>query len=192
MLALGLGLAAMLWSLPRWRGSWRLRVESWPVYGLYRDFQAGMLLSSMAMLLRKGETLQGSLDDVTQRASPWMRWHLGRVVGALDENPTATLDAFRRGLLSPHLLSRAATLHRSSASFSDVLIQLGTSEGERVLARVKKAAVVANFALVGLFASVATFMGVASMTVPGTFASLMEPSNLMALRAAYDAAHPSH
>jgi type II secretory pathway component PulF len=192
VVALGAALAAVLWSLPRWRGPARLRVEGWPIYGLYRDFQAGMLFSSMAMMLRTGETLQGSIDDVTQRASPWMRWHLGRVVDALEENPTGTLDAFRRGLLSAHLLSRAATLNRSSTSFSDVLIQLGTTEGERVLARVKKAAVIANFALVGLFASVATFMGVASMTVPGTFASLMEPSNLMALRAVYDAKHPKH
>lgn len=191
-IALGVALAAVLWSLPRWRGAFRLRVEGWPIYGLYRDFQAGMLFSSMAMLLKTGETLQGSIDDVTQRASPWMRWHLGRVVDALDENPNATLDAFRRGLLSSHLLSRAATLHRSCASFSDVLIQLGTTEGERVLLRVKKAAVIANFALVGLFASVATFMGVASMTVPGKFATLMEPSNLMTLRAQYEAAHPVH
>jgi type II secretory pathway component PulF len=191
-IALGLGLVGVLWSLPRWRGAWRLRVESWPIYGLYRDFQAGMLFSSMAMMLKTGETLQGSIDDITQRASPWMRWHLGRVVDALDESPTATLDAFRRGLLSPHLLARAATLQRSCVSFSDVLIQLGTSEGERVLSRVKKAAVIANFALVGLFASVATFMGVASMTVPGKFATLMEPSTLMTLRAQYDAAHPVH
>jgi len=190
--ALGLALGAVLWSLPRWRGAPRLRVEGWPIYSLYRDFQAGMLFSSMAMMLKTGETLQGGIDDVTQRASPWMRWHLGRVVDALEENPTATIDAFRRGLLSSHLLARAATLHRSSASFSDVLIQLGTTEGERVLARVKKAAVIANFALVGLFASVATFMGVASMTVPGKFASLMEPSNLMTLRALYDAEHPVH
>jgi len=191
-IALGVALAAVLWSLPRWRGAFRLRIEGWPIYGLYRDFQAGMLFSSMAMLLKTGETLQGSIDDVTQRASPWMRWHLGRVVDALEENPNATLDAFRRGLLSSHLLSRASTLHRSCASFSDVLIQLGTTEGERVLLRVKKAAVIANFALVGLFASVATFMGVASMTVPGKFATLMEPSNLMTLRAQYEAAHPVH
>jgi type II secretory pathway component PulF len=188
---LGLVLGAVLWSLPRWRGAARLRVEGWPVYGLYRDFQAGMLFSAMAMMLKTGETLQGSIDDVTRRASPWMRWHLGRVVDALDENPTGTLDAFRRGLLSAHLLSRAATLNRSSTSFSDVLIQLGTTEGERVLGRVKRAAVVANIALVGLFASVATFMGVASMTVPGTFASLMEPSNLMTLRAMYEARRPA-
>ncbi|HEX4510403.1 MAG TPA: hypothetical protein VH328_10000 [Burkholderiaceae bacterium] len=192
LFALGAVVAAMLWSLSRWRGTVRLRVEGWPVYSLYRDFQAGMLFSSMAMMLKTGETLQGSIDDLTQRASPWMRWHLGRVVDALEENPTATLDAFRRGLLSAHLLSRAATLNRSSASFSDVLIQLGTSEGERVLARVKRAAVVANFALVGLFGCVATFMGIASMTVPGKFASLMEPSNLMTLRALYEAEHPVH
>jgi type II secretory pathway component PulF len=183
-------LALVLWSLPRWRGAGRLRVEGWPVYGLYRDFQAGMLFSTMAMMLKTGETLQGSLDDVTQRASPWMRWHLGRVMDALEENPTGTVDAFRRGLLSPWLMSRVATLHRSSTSFSDVLIQLGTTEGERVLARVKKAAVIANFALVGLFASVATFMGVASMTVPARFATLMEPSTLMTLRAIYASEHP--
>jgi type II secretory pathway component PulF len=190
--ALGAALGLVLWSLPRWRGAGRLRVEGWPVYALYRDFQAGMLFSSMAMLLKTGETLQGGIDDIMQRASPWMRWHLGRVVGALEENPTATLDAFRRGLLSPHLLARTATLQRSCVAFSDVLIQLGTTEGERVLLRVKRAAVIANFALVGLFASVATFMGVASMTVPAKFASLMEPSSLMTLRARYDAEHPLH
>jgi len=185
-----LAVSGMLWSLPRWRGAWRLRIEAWPVYGLYRDFQAGMLLCSMAMLLKTGETLSGSIEDVAQRASPWMRWHLGRIMDALQQNPTGTLDAFRRGLLSPYLLSRAATLNRSSASFADVLIQLGTTEGDRVLKRVKKAAVIANFALVGLFACVATFMGIASMTVPGKFATLMEPSTLMSLRATYEAAHP--
>jgi type II secretory pathway component PulF len=184
-------IALVLWSLPRWRGGGRLRVESWPVYGLYRDFQVGMLFSSMAMMLKTGETLQGSIEDVAQRSSAWMRWHLGRVLAALDENPTGTIDAFRRGLLSPHLLARAATLNRSSPAFSDVLIQLGTSEGARIVHRVKKAAVIANLALVGLFASVATFMGVASMTVPGRFASLMEPSTLMTLKARYDATHRS-
>jgi type II secretory pathway component PulF len=184
------GLAAVVWSLPRWKGPGRLRVEGWPVFGLYRDFQAGMLFCSMAMMLKTGETLPGSLEDIAQRSSAWMRWHLGRVLAALDENPTGTIDAFRRGLLSPYLLSRAATLQRSSASFSDVLIQLGTREGERVLQRVKRAAVIANLALVGCFASVATFMGVASMTVPATFANLMEPSTLMSLKSQYEATHP--
>lgn len=184
-------LAVVAWALPRWKGAGRLRVEGWPVFGLYRDFQAGMLFCSIAMMLKTGETLKGSLEDIAQRSSTWMRWHLGRVLAALDEDPTGTIDAFRRGLVSPYLLSRAATLQRSSASFSDVLIQLGTTEGDRVLRRVKSAAVIANLALVGFFASVATFMGVASMTVPAAFANLMEPSTLMSLKSQYDATHPS-
>src|SRR6185312_5647902 len=124
VVALAVALGAVLWSLPRRRGAAARRklARLWAVPGL----PGRHALSSMAMMLKTGETLQGSIDDVTQRASPWMRWHLGRVVDTLDENPTGTLDAFRRGLLSPHLLSRAATLNRSSASFSDVLIQLGT------------------------------------------------------------------
>ena len=189
--ALGVAVAAVVWALPRWKGAGRLRCEGWPVFGLYRDFQAGMLFCSMAMLLKTGETLKGSIEDIAQRSSTWMRWHLGRVLAALDENPTGTIDAFRRGLLSPYLLSRAATLQRSSASFSDVLIQLGTSEGDRVLRRVQRAAVIANLALVGFFASVATFMGVASMTVPASFASLMEPSTLMSLKNQHDAHRPA-
>ena len=187
----GLAFTLLLVALPRWRGAVRLKLESWPVFSLYRDFQAATLLSSMAMMLRTGETLQGAIEDLAQHASWWMRWHLGRVLAALDENPTGTVDAFRRGLLSPWLLSRAATLQRSAPSFADVLVQLGTQEGERVLRRVRRSAVIANLALVSVFAAMAIFMGVAAMTVPGRFATLMEPSMLMTLKAKYDRDHPA-
>jgi hypothetical protein len=115
-----------------------------------------------------------------------MRWHLGRVLSALDENPNGVLDAFRRGMLSRPLLARAMTLNRSSQTFADVLVHLGTQEGERVLERVRVAARAANAAIVGVLASVAVFMGIASITVPGRFATLMEPSTLMMLKARND------
>ncbi|MEY4564610.1 MAG: hypothetical protein RLZZ618_3887 [Pseudomonadota bacterium] len=181
-----LALAAVL-SLPRWRGRGRLAIDGWPIYSLYRDFQAGLLLTSMAMLIKTGGTLKGSLEDIAQSSSLWMRWQLGRVLRALDDNPTGTIEAFGRGLLSPHLLARAATLQRTSASFSDVLVELGTSEGERVLARVKRGAVVANAAIVGVSVLVAAFMGIASLTVPGRFSALMEPNSLMGLKQAHEA-----
>jgi type II secretory pathway component PulF len=173
-------LLAIVGCLPRWSGAWRARVESWPLFSLYRDFQAGMLLSSLAMMLRSGQTLQASLEDVAQRASPWMRWHLTRVLVALDESPNAVLDAFRHGVLSRRLLARAMTLNRSSQTFSDVLVELGTREGERVLAQVKATAQAAHVAVVATLAGCAVFMGVASITV-------MEPSTLMMLKARHDA-----
>lgn len=182
-----LAAGTVVWSLPRWRGLTRLKFEGWPIFSLYRDYQTGLLFTSVAMLLQTGGTLKASIEDISLASSWWLRWHLRRVLSALDDNPNATLEAFSRGLLSPYLLSRAATLKRSAATFSDVLIELGTKEGPRVLGRVKVAAIVANVALVGFLATVAAVMGMASMTVPGRFSTLMEPTTSMGLKAAYDA-----
>jgi type II secretory pathway component PulF len=188
LMALFVGvIAAALASLPRWRGPLRLVVEGWPVYGLYRDFQSGMLFTAMAMLLSNGGTLRGSLEDIAQRSSLWMRWHLSRVLRALDENPTSTLEAFGRGILSPYMLARATTLQRTAANFSDVLVELGTREGDRVLEGVRRAALAANVALVGLLLLLCTFMGLATLTVPGKFSSLMEPATLMELKQSHEA-----
>ena len=182
-------------SLPRWKGRVRLSLESWPMYVLYRDFQSGLLFTSMAMLLTNGATLKGALEDIAQGSSAWMRWHLTRVLRALDDSPTCTIEAFSRGLLSPYMLSRAATLQRTAANFSDVLVELGTREGERVLKGVRRAALVTNVAVVGVLVSLSTFMGLATLTVPGRFSALMEPSTLMGLKQAHEATvvrTPSH
>ena len=184
-------LALALVSLPRWRGRTRLWVEAWPVYGLYRDFQSGLLFSALAMLLSNGSTLKGALEDIAQGSSTWMRWHLTRVLRSLDDNPTNTIEAFSRGLLSPYMLARAATLQRTSASFAEVLIELGTRESERVLKGVRHAAVIANVAIVGVLLCVCTFMGLSTLTVPGRFSALMEPSTLMSLKQAHEAKNAS-
>jgi len=141
----------------------------------------------MAMLLSTGATLKGALEDIAQGSSAWMRWHLMRVLRALDDSPTSTIDAFSRGLLSPYMLSRAATLQRTAATFSDVLVELGTRESERVLKGVRRAAVVTNVAVVGVLVALSTFMGLATLTVPGRFSALMEPSTLMGLKQAHEA-----
>lgn len=174
-------------SLPRWTGLFRLRLENWPLFGLYRDLQTGILLTSLAMLLQTGSTLKAAIEDMSVVSSRWLRWHLRRVLASLDDNPNAMIDAFSRGLLSPYLLSRATTLKRSAPTFSHVLIELGTKEGPRVLNRVKLTAITANVIVVGSLAGLAGIMGLASMTVPGRFAALMEPTQAMALKAQHAA-----
>lgn len=174
-------------SLPRWRGTVRLRVENWPVFSLYRDFQAGLLLTSLAMLLQTGCTLKAAIEDISASSSSWLRWHLLRVLAALDDNPNAMIEAFGRGLLSPYMLSRASTLKRSAPTFSDVLIELGTKEGPRVLNRVKLTAITANVAVVGILFCLSGVMAIASMTVPSRFSSLMEPTSRMMLQRMHQA-----
>lgn len=175
-------IAAALVSLPRWVGVQRLTADKLPVYSLYRDFQAGLLLTSLATFLQTGAPLRAALEDIAGESNRWMRWQLRRVMVSLDDNPTGTVQAFSRGLLSPALLSRMSTLSRSSASFADVLVELGTKEAKTVHAKIKAASMVASAAVVGVLATVATFMGLAAIFVPGSFANLVDPSNAMTLQ----------
>lgn len=176
------GLFGIGWLLPRWTGRLRTKVDSWPIFGLYRDFQSGLMFSSLAMLLKSGSPLKSSIEDLAERSTGWGRWQLLRVLAALEDRPNNIIEAFSHGILSPHMLARAYTLHRSATSFSDVLVVLGTKEAANVQMRVKNSAIIANIGVVSGLVCVATFMGLASITVPGKFATLMEPSTLMALK----------
>lgn len=187
VLLLGAVALAVVCSLPRWRGRMRLHVEGWPVYGLYRDFQSGLLFSSLAMLLSNGCTLRAALEDLAMGSSSWLRWHLTRVLRALDDNPNRTIEAFSRGILSPYMLARASTLERTAPAFSDVLVELGTRESGRVLQGVRRAALITNIAVVGLLVALCAFLGLSTLTVPGRFSALMEPSTLMSLKQAHEA-----
>lgn len=175
-------MVALVWSLSRWTGRLRSKADGLPIYSLYRDFQSGLMFSSLAMLLKSGSPLKSSIEDLAERSSGWGRWQLLRVLAALEDRPNAVIEAFSHGILSPHMLARAYTLHRSAATFSDVLVALGTKEAANVQKRVKDSAIFANIAIVSSLVCVATFMGLASITVPGKFATLMEPSTLMALK----------
>lgn len=197
VLVLGATLVVLLTvSLPRWTGRMRLAADNLPLYSLYRDYQAGMLFAALAMLLQSGVSLRAGLEDLADRSVPVMRWQLGRVMASLDRNPMDVVAAFRRGVLSPALLARVATLHRSAPSFGTVLIELGTREGERVVQRVRQSARVTQAVLVSGLAGVAVVMGLASLSVPASFASLMQPTALMAAEleaseSRHPAAHPT-
>jgi hypothetical protein len=177
-----LAVVLVVYTLPRWRGGSRIRFEGWPIYSLYRDFQASLLFSAMALLLKTGGTLKGSLEAIAQRSSRWMRWHIFRILVALDENPNNPSIAFGRGLVCRPIQARAATLLRTASTLSDVLIELGTQEQTRVLARVKASALGANVAVVGMLLCVTTVLAIASITVPGSFANLSQPSSVSAAR----------
>lgn len=184
----GGAIGALLWSLPRWRGRYRLKVESLPVYSMYRDFQTGLLLTSLATFLRTGAPLRSSLEDISKQSNPWMRWHIKRILSALDQDPNATVSAFSRGAMSSALVARMTTLSRSAGrSFADVLVELGTDKAEEVVSRVKQAALVSSFFLVGGLAAVAGYMGLAATFVPGAFTRLAEPATLMQLQTEYQA-----
>jgi len=188
IVALVLALAATIYSLPRWTGPARLRADKLPVYSLYRDFQSGLLLTTLATLLKTGDPLRGALDDIADSSPRWMRYQLRRVTAFLDVNPSASVQAFNRGLLSRQLISRMQTIARSnSGSFADVLMEMGTKETAVVHGKIRNAAILANAVAVGGLAILSVYMGLASLFVPNAFANVMDPSNMLQAQQQYQA-----
>lgn len=66
-------LAVFLWSIPRWRGPWRTRLDSCPPYSFYRMYQATVFLVSLAAMTRAQIPLYEALGNIQQHSCPWLR-----------------------------------------------------------------------------------------------------------------------
>jgi len=66
-------LAVCLWSLPRWTGNGRYRVERVIPWSLYRVMQGVPFLIGVAVMLRARVQLMHALDMLETKASPYMR-----------------------------------------------------------------------------------------------------------------------
>lgn len=180
-LALGLValIATIVYSLPRWIGPYRLKLEQLPGYSLYRDYNAAVVLSAMAMMIGSGKTMKQSLDDLRLNATPWLRWHLQRIINSLEDNPTDYLSAFSRGLMPVTVRARLASLMDSSKSFDTALVAMGTSEVKRLEGTVKISAETVNWTLTGILVSLAVVLSIGQMTIATALSREAEPSRLM-------------
>ena len=70
--------------------------------------------------------------------------------------------------------------------FADVVIRLGKVEVERALERIRVSAMALNGVLVTVLFVYASILGLGSMTVPGKFAELTDPSTMSLLKHKYD------
>lgn len=176
---IAVGITVLLYLLPRWTGQWRYKAEGLPAFGLYRDYNASVVLSSMAMMIRAGKTLRESLEEMRGPASPWLRWHLTRVIRSLEDNPADYSAAFARGLVPPSVRARLNSLLDSSKSFGDALVMLGSNEMDKLERRVAISAKSVNWAVTGTLATLAVILSLGSMTIASGLSREAEPSRIM-------------
>ena len=181
-LATALLVAAAIYWLPRWTGSMRLKVESWPGLSLYRDYNAAVVLSALAMMIRAGKTMREALEALRAASQPWLRWHLTRIITSLEDNPTEYITAFGRGLMPPTVRARLASL-LDSAKFADALVVLGTTEVDRLEKRVYLSASTVNWTLTGFFVSIAVVLSIGTMTIASALSKEGDPSAKLMQRA---------
>ena len=99
-------LAAGLYSLPRWRGPLRARLDRFGPWRLYRHVQALRLLALVSILLQPGAGGSTQLRPMIllflEDSSPWLGDHLERVADRIDQG-LAGAAAFDTGLLDRDL-----------------------------------------------------------------------------------------
>jgi type II secretory pathway component PulF len=185
----------VLWYLlSRWTGKVRLKMERvrpsralllMPVMpwllplSIYRDFQAVMILSSLSVLLKSGKTLTEALEAIAANTTPYMRYHVRRILNYLDEYPLEVSAAFASGILSPQVSARLATISRTSKSYENVLIQVGTVGSEEIRKQVQKSASKMNFLLLGAMGALTMFLYIGQASISASMQSELEPATML-------------
>lgn len=176
--------------LSKWRSPLRLKMERcnpvlaiWltPVapwllpLAMYRDFQAGLVFSALAVWLGTGRSLKESLEAILQNSSPYLKSHIRRILNHLNANPTEYIEAFSKGLISQRLLAKMGSSIRNSPSFSDVIIEIGTTGNKEAREQVTKNAAVMNLTFVSLFIGLVMFLYVGLMNISNSMQTEMNP-----------------
>lgn len=149
LLSVLLGLLAFfVWSLDRWTGEWRLRLDDYFPYNLYRDFAGSLLLVSLASMMRSGISLRTALDRAQSFAAPWMRWHIRKIMRNLARPNTPYFGhAFQTGVLNRDMADKVqdASERRDPV---EAFIRTGSASIDQMVGVIEKRAQMLNTAMI--------------------------------------------
>lgn len=146
---------AFKWSFANWAGTARVKVDRYLPYRLYRDYTSANFLVALAAMLMAKKSLVDALHSLNEQATPWLSWHITKILRNMDDDPDDYAKAFNTGLLSPEIHLRLSNYARRT-SFSEGLMKLGTEGMVHVQEGVEKSGFKIN--LVATFASVAILL----------------------------------
>lgn len=167
MTVLGIG---YIWSLRNWYGRIRVGVDRYvPLYTVYRDFGSAMFLVSLAALMKNGVALNAALDMLSERASPWLLWHIRQIQLRLDYQSESAGEAFATGLFDKRLTWRIIDFgKRAGSDFAVAMEKVGIKSIDKVMASVKRKAGKLNYMLMFLNAGMIMFI------IAGTLSTVYE------------------
>ena len=148
------------WSLRNWYGSIRVGFDNYVLpYTIYRDFSGAMFLVSLAALMKNGVDLNPALDNLAERASPWLLWHIRQIQLRLDYESESAGRAFATGLFSRKLTWRIIDFgERAGSNFAVAMEKVGIRSIEKVLTSVKAKASKVNRLLLFVNAAMIVFI----------------------------------
>lgn len=101
-----------LYALPRWTGRVRNFFDRFPPWSSYRNQTANIVLTTLAGFIANGMVITDACRAIRDRAPPYMRWQLNRIIPNIDKGEDA-LDAFYTGLFSREIVDRLQDARRT-------------------------------------------------------------------------------
>lgn len=173
---LGTALVALIYIFPNGTGRWRLRFDTIPVLGLYREWAGADVAMALASLLQSKVDLNDALSLVAARSNPWTRWQIGRVLHVLAaERSDDYVSAFSRGLFSPAMVARIATANRTANGIGAALIEVGTKGITRVVERMNRTVAVVAGVVVTITTTIVMVLTFAQLAVTADIDSAGAP-----------------
>jgi hypothetical protein len=148
-------LVAFVRSFASWKGETRAKFDEYLPYKMYRDYNGAKFLVALSSLVNSKLSLAEALELLSSKASPWMAWHIQKILKNMDDHPDDYARAFNTGVLSKEIHQRLSTYARRS-SFSDGLVRLGTDGLVHVHESVEKSSTKVN--IVAIFGTVFAIM----------------------------------
>ena len=100
-------ITAFLVALPRWTGPVRMRLDRYLPFSIYRDYASSLLLISLSSMMRSGVSLRSALERSMKFSSPWLRWHIRKIMANLSKPNTPFFgQAFSTGVMSQEMEDR--------------------------------------------------------------------------------------
>lgn len=165
------GSAWVYWSFDNFIGRSRDKMENWPFYSMYRDYNSARFMQSLARLMHANVTLRNSLLQLSTNATPWLKSHVVRIVHRLD-NGQLPEDAFATGLLDIEIEDRMRD-YTTRSDFPKAIQDLGRETSSLVLEKIVNSAALIE-ALCKLFMAV-----LICFTVAALIHSAVESGNAM-------------
>lgn len=142
-----LGVMGFVYSLPRWTGVLRRRLDPYPPWVLYRDFSGAMLIVSLSTLMRSGVSLRSSLERALRYSTPWLSWHIREILTRLSRPNSSTFgEAFQTGVVNQYLEDRIqdAAERRNPV---EAFVKIGVGSIDRLATSIEASASKLNSAL---------------------------------------------
>ncbi|UTH74133.1 type II secretion system F family protein [Chromobacterium sp. IIBBL 290-4] len=160
---------AYFWSLPRWSGPLRSRLDRRLPYSLYRDLKASEFLVSLAALSQANTGVFEAVQLLERGATPWMRGHLARIRVSLTAN-RSLLKAMDTGLFSEDIFDRIAEYSERS-NFEDGIRKIGLTTIEEISVKIaERSAIIRNLLVVMVG-------GFILLTIAGMMMTALEAGN---------------